>query len=138
MHNGEGKQPGHFFTQVLTKQYIAQGFKLVKAAQLAAVALAAVLAWGFAAALGQGVAPLSKVSACILVGERRDDSIRHVAFTVCDCGHHDGATSGLLQILEIFSTKASKRLDAAHIVLYRQQSVCSTDGHLSRGATAGD
>ena len=51
---------------------IAQGFKLVKAAQLAAVALAAVMAWGLAAALGQGVAPLSKVSACILVGERRD------------------------------------------------------------------
>ncbi|CAK0787743.1 hypothetical protein CVIRNUC_010965 [Coccomyxa viridis] len=45
-----------------------RGFKLVKAAQLAAVALAVVLAWGLAAALGQGVAPLSKVSACILVG----------------------------------------------------------------------
>ena len=50
---------------------LAQGFKLVKAAQLAAVALAVVLAWGLAAALGQGVAPLSKVSACILVGERQ-------------------------------------------------------------------
>lgn len=49
----------------------AQGFKLVKAAQIAAVALAVVLAWGLAAALGQGVAPLSKVSACILVGERQ-------------------------------------------------------------------
>ena len=95
----------------------------MKAAQLAAVALAAVLAWGLAAALGQGTAPLSKVSACILVGERRDDSIPRVAFTVCDCGHHDSATSGLLQILEIFSTKLSRDL--------MQHTWCPTDSRAS-------
>ena len=65
----------------------AQGFKLVKAAQLVAVALAAVLAWGLAAALGQGVAPLSKVSASILAGERQDTSMRDAAPESCDNAH---------------------------------------------------
>lgn len=65
----EGKQPDLAFGERMTSRLIAQGFKLVKAAQLAMVALAAVLAWGLAAALGQGVAPVSKASACILVGE---------------------------------------------------------------------
>ena len=72
------------FRLLMTRRLITQGFKLVKAAQLAMVALAAVLAWGLAAALGQGAAPLSKVSACILVGERCDSvPMRDVALAVC-------------------------------------------------------
>ena len=59
----------------------------MKAAQLAAAALAAVLAWGLAAALGQGIAPLSKVSASILAGERQGTSMRDAAPESCDNAH---------------------------------------------------
>ncbi|CAL5224943.1 g7712 [Coccomyxa viridis] len=45
-----------------------KGFKIVRAAQLAAIALAAVLAFGLAAALGQGTAPVSRASACLVAG----------------------------------------------------------------------
>ena len=121
---------------------LAQGFKLVKAAQLAAVALAVVLAWGLAAALGQGVAPLSKVSACILVGERQKT-------TPCVMWLLNAVTTPtrldmmmLPQAYCIFwkssAQKPVKRPDAAHMVPYRQQIFCLTDGHLSGGATAGD
>lgn len=47
-----------------------QGFRQVKVAQYVSIALAAVLAFGLAAALGQGIAPLSRVSASIVVGKR--------------------------------------------------------------------
>ena len=47
-----------------------QGFRQVKVAQFVSIALAAVLAFGLAAALGQGIAPLSRVSASIVVGKR--------------------------------------------------------------------
>ena len=46
-----------------------QGFKIVRAAQLAAIALAAVLAFGLAAALGQGTALVSRASACLVAGK---------------------------------------------------------------------
>ena len=59
----------------------AQGFKIVKAAQLAAVALVAVLAFGLAAALGQGIAPASSVAACLVAGERPDTTSNEKSHT---------------------------------------------------------
>ena len=46
-----------------------QGFKQVRIAQYVSTALAAVLAFGLAAALGQGIAPLSRVSASLVAGK---------------------------------------------------------------------
>ena len=46
-----------------------QGFRQIKVAQYVSIALAAVLAFGLAASLGQGIAPLSRVSASIVAGK---------------------------------------------------------------------
>ena len=48
---------------------MAQGFKVIKAAQYAAVGLVAVLAFALAAALGQGIAPVSRASAGLVAGK---------------------------------------------------------------------
>lgn len=42
---------------------------MVKAAKLAVIAVVAVLAFGLAAALGQGIAPVSRACACLVAGE---------------------------------------------------------------------
>ena len=110
----------------MTSGLIAQGFKLVKAAQLAAVTLAAVLAWGLAAALGQGVAPLSKVSACLVVGERRDVPMHDVALqsvTTASFSDADDATPCSQQSSASCSPKATARAVAAPTVPYRLHSV---------------